>query len=79
MDALDLVFFSEVDFPPGVLVILLGVGLAVLGPAGVLVSIDGPFRFAAGCDAGLGGLASFGDVLSAGDDLDFSEGEGARF
>ncbi len=75
-DRLDREFGAEVDLPPGVRRVLLGVGLAAVAVVAALVAVDGPIGGAAVGRVLLAGLAERGDVPAVAEDFDLGQRQG---
>src|SRR5688572_29581021 len=75
-DGVDGLFAAEVEFPPGIL-LLLGVRLAAVAESPAFVAVDGQHGRAAEIDTRLLGLARAGDVDSLAEDLDLGQGQHA--
>src|SRR5262249_53233050 len=76
-DLVDGLLFAEVDFPPRIVGVFLGVGLAGGVVVGGLVAVDGPLGVAAVAGVLLAGLAAEGDVAAVALDFDFGQCESA--
>ena len=75
-DSLDSLLAAKVELPPGVLGVLLRVGLPATSVGWITVAVDGSRGVAAIGRARLCGLAATGHVAAAGKDLNLREREG---